>query len=125
MNLENYTPTLEEAVMTDINERFRGDRYDMEKLERLNRMRRLCREIAEAERGVSMRPCPLSDRSRNGMVGLDMPRVILMTAPGVLKRLAALFPLADDACVSAAADDGVVRLTFCVRDMWTRWHYDE
>lgn len=125
--MNKYTDEFDafDKITTDINEFFVGDEIDKEKLERLNRMRDICQEICEKERGVSAPLFPFSNRNRNGMVKLEMKNPFWTFSPAVTKRIAALFSLADDAAVAIPEGTDIIRFTFGIHDMWTEFHYDE
>lgn len=123
MSKKNYTPDMEESVMTDINERFVGDVINEEKLKKLNGIRELCRKIAERDHDIKYTARPFSNRNQNGMVILDFPSVVFCTDDGVMKRLSDAFYAAESVAFSTLG--GNLRITFGVRDMWNEYHYED
>ena len=111
-----------EKMFTDVNELFVGDELDQAKLDKLNRLRDLCREIAETEEGIRARVFPFSNANRNGMAGLDFRKFAFCSNRKVMRTLAQVLASADDFSLSAA-DDGV-RMCFGIHDMWEHFHYD-
>ena len=125
MNMKNYNPSMEESVMSDINEMFHGDKYDDGKLERLSKMRNICREVAEIDSSVSAPMIPFTTESRNASVKLELKNPFWTARKGVRQRIALLFDLADDTAVAIVDGTDTIRMTFGVQDMWVEWHYDD
>ena len=125
--MNKYTDEFDafDKIDTDINDYFVGDEIDQEKLERLNRMRDICREICEKESGVAAPLFPFSNRERNGTVKLEMKNPFWTFSAAVMKRVAALFSMSDDAAIAIPEGTDIIRITFGVHDMWKEFHYDE
>ena len=125
MSMKNYKPTEEEMLTSDINEMFHGEKLDDEKMKRLNKMRKLCREIADGEDGVSAPMVPFSDHERCATVCLETRSPFWTFAPAIVKRLSVLFSLADEVAIAIVEDTDIIRISCGILDMWTEWHYDD
>ena len=112
-----------DKVMTDINEFFRGDVLDQEKMDMLNVLRNFCAEIAEYDPRIKYSAYPFSNESRNATVIIDFPKVLFCNDRRVISRLSAAIAKADDLCVSTL--DGHMRFSLGIKDMWKEFHYDE
>ncbi len=99
------------------NDDFVGHELDEEKLARLNTMKALCKMVTEEEEQITQPFFPFDNRRRHAGVQLVLPCVIFMENRKPISALSALFGAADDVTI-AVADDGHVRLTFSVRDIW-------
>ena len=116
-------PTDEERILDDINEFFVGDVLNEQKKATLDRVRVLCREIAESEPQIKARMYPFTNDSNNGSASLIFPNVLFCTNTAVVKKMAELYSLAD-AFVTTTLQ-GTLKLTFLVHDMWSEFHYEE
>ena len=116
-------PTDEERLFDDANERFHGDVLDEKKMDRLNRLRAVCRAVSDAEPSIKFTAYPFSDRSQNGMVILDFPKVMFCTSRQAISAISQAFALSDDITTTTLA--GNLRISFGVHNMWSDFHYDE
>lgn len=114
------------AEQAEYNESFRGEVLDDAKMARLNRLRALCRELAEIESGAESPFCVFDNTCQNGMAQIRLPEVYVFNTTRGRNILSELFARADDVMASAAS--GRITLTFGVRDTWktfTHEGYDE
>lgn len=117
-------PEIEDTIFGDKNERFFGKNIDTEKLARLVKLRKICKQITGMERDVSVTARPFGNRSRNGAVMLDLPKEVFFTDDKrIVDCFAELFRLSDDFTTSTMGD--TLRLSFGVHDMWLDYEYDE
>ena len=107
----------------DANDHFYGTELDEAKMERLNTLRDLCREIAETDPSIKNTYTFFDNTMRNGAVKLDFPILSFNQKRGVLKNLSVLFETAD-AFVLSGMGESRIRLTFLIHDMWTQ-HIDD
>ena len=106
------------------NERFYGKNIDPEKLARLVKIRKLCKQIAEIEPDVSASVYPFGNKNRNSMVFIDLPDGGFdVFDRRVMECFSALFNLADAFSLSTLGE--TPRLTFSIMDMWLDYDYEK
>ncbi len=113
-----------EARMETRNRRFIGYKPDEEKLARLNRLRAICRRIAELDESIENPFLVFSNKNRNGGAQLLLPELSFLTDRRVISLLAALLAEADDVTISSLSGDGVC-LTVGVENMWAKFGYED
>ena len=106
----------------DDNEHFLGEVLDEKKMERLKKIRTMCREIAEAEPEISAKFMPFSNESRNGTASLIFPQLLFCANDKVNGKLSDVFHLSDAFVITAMGER--IKLSFIVHDMWTKFGYD-
>ena len=80
-----------------------------------------CRAISRAEPRIRFIDSLLHNGERNGHARLDFPSVLFIDDERICKRMGALFAFSDFAVI-AETEDGSIRLTFGVKDMWSEYH---
>lgn len=111
-------------ALEDDNEHFLGIELNAEKMAKLNEMRGLCAELAEKESGIRHRFRPFTDKDRHGSVALELKSPVWTFDPSVTKLLSRLFEMTDSFAAAIVEETGVIRLTFDVQNMWTKYGYD-
>ena len=106
----------------DDTEHFLGIEINETKMERLNKMRDLCREIASRDRSITAPFHPFSTKEKNASVFLEITSPLWTFDTTITKKLAELFSLADGFAI--AEGDGSIRITFDILDMWDKFGYD-
>lgn len=106
----------------DDNEHFLGEVLDEEKKKRLDAIRSLCRDIADAEPEISASFLPFSNRSRNGTASLVFPSLLFCANAKVNAKLSEIFSLTDAFITTTL--QGNLKLSFIVHDMWKEFGYD-
>lgn len=107
----------------DYNESFRGEVLNEEKMSKLNRMKKICGDIAKLEPKVEAPFVPFDCTNRNGVAAIVVPSLWMSDKSTVRSRLAFLFSEADSVIVSALSGDHI-RITFTVMDMWDKFHHE-
>ena len=115
---KNFFRYLEDNI-----EHFLGIEVNEKKLARLNEMQQLCRELADADRSIKNRFKPFSTKDKNASVALDIQSPLWTFDTSIAKKIARLFEMSDGFAI-ASGDDGSVRITFDVLDMWDKFGYD-
>ena len=107
----------------DENDSFRGHELNMEKLDKLNRLRDLCVKAAEIDGRIKSIPFPFSSASRHGVLALELPYVYGSGDARIRAILSALYTETNDFTI-AYTEDGNIRLSFSIFDMWDTWSID-
>ena len=108
----------------DDTEHFLGIELNEKKMERLNKMRDLCRRIAEAEPQIRNPFDPFDNRRRSGSVRLEARSPFWTFSGEAVKLLSELLSMADDVAVCVVAGTDTLRLTCSISDMWDESGYD-
>ena len=119
MTIDDFDALLDEA------ERFHGDEIDENKLNKLNAMRTKCAEIASFERNIRHEFDPFSDRDANAVVKLSADGPMCFFDDRSIRNMAELFSMADDAAINVNQETGALQVVFGIREMWSRYHYEE
>lgn len=109
--------------VADYNDSFRGDEINEDKLEKLNRMKKICGEICELDPRIDAPFMPFDKTCRNGTAQIMLPYLLFTTDDKVRSRISSLVVAADDLAFSAL-DGEHIRITFGLHDMWTAFHYE-
>jgi hypothetical protein len=105
------------------NDSFRGHDLNREKLDKLNRLRVLCAKAAEIDDRIKNIPFPFSNASRHGVLTLELPYIYGTGDAHIRAILSALYKETNDFTI-AYTEDGKIRLSFSVLDMWDTWSID-
>lgn len=105
------------------NEAFVGEVIDNEKKQLFDAMDKVCRKLEKTDQAIKYRYTPINNRSKNGMLLLDFPKVYCSSNKQVLEIISTLLEAADDFGVSTLGDKCVI--SFGVQDIWSEFHYDE
>lgn len=119
MTIEGFFRTWE-----DDTEHFLGIEINEKKMDRLNRMRDLCRRIEEAEPQIRNRFDPFDNRRRSASVILEARNPFWTFNSAVVKLLSELVSMADDIAVCIVEGTDTLRLTCNISDMWDKSGYD-
>lgn len=111
-------------ALEDDNEHFLGIELNAEKMAKLNEMRGLCAELADKESGIRHRFRPFTDKDRHGSVALELKSPVWTFNLAVTGLLSQLFEMADGFAAAIVEGTDTIRLTFDVRNMWTKHGYD-
>lgn len=106
-------------------EHFKGLDINMDKLERLNKMQTLCREISERDDGIKNRFKPFTTKDKNASVALDIENPLWTFDKEIVKRMETLFSMADGVAVAIVDGTATIRMTFDVLDMWDKSTFDD
>lgn len=117
-DLKNMTHD-EFKEICDETDHFLGKKLNAEKKKQLDQLFALCKSIAKADRKIAFEAMPFTERSRNGMAVLDMPRLGFYTEPPVRELLAKALELADAFGTSTGGNK--ITISFFVHDMWDEW----
>lgn len=99
------------------NEAFVGTEPNETAMARLRMLRDFCGQLAAREKQIE-HPTTLPDnRAKNGVERLLLPSAAMLTDPRSRELLSALFRGADDVFIAAAEDGGVI-MSFCIRNIW-------
>lgn len=105
------------------NESFSGDEINEQKLAKLNKMKKMCQELARLDSHIEAPFRPFDKTCRNGKAQILLPYVHTIDGESALNILALLSAQAD--CVSFAALNGEkIIITYTVLDMWDEFHHD-
>lgn len=104
----------------DENDSFRGHDLNREKLDKLNRLRDLCAKAAEIDDRIKSIPFPFSSASWHGVLALELPYVYGTSDARIRAILSALYKETNDFSI-AYTEDGNIRLSFSVCNMWDTW----
>ena len=107
----------------DYNDSFCGEEINEAQLERLNRMKKMCCEIAELEHGIEAPFEPFDNTCCDGMAQLLFPTVKVIRNEKVRKMLSTLTEEADEVVASAANGDGIL-YSFIIFGMWDKFHHE-
>ena len=110
-------------MLEDDTEHFLGIEINENKLNKLNTMQRLCREIANRDSGIANRFRPFSTNDKNASVSLDIKNPLWTHDAVIIQTLSELMGMADGFAL-ATCEDGTMRMTFNILDMWDRFGYD-
>lgn len=111
-------------MIEDDNEHFLGIEINEDKLNRLNKMRELCRNIAEIEPQCSNPFYPFDNKRSNGAVKLEMHTPFWTFEPRVITMLSELLSMADDVSICAIEGTDTIRIMCSVHEMWNKHGYD-
>lgn len=106
----------------DNTEHFLGIEINEKKMERLNKMRSLCREVASRDSGITAPFNPFSTKEKNASVFLEFTSPLWTFDTTITNKLSELFSMADGFAI--AEGDGSIRITFDILDMWDKFGYD-
>lgn len=112
------TDKIDLDALIDAAENFRGTELDETNLNRLNRMRGLCRSIAEAEPRIKNPFTPFDNTCRHASVTLETGNPFWTFDARVTKALPELLSLSDDFSVCIVDGTETIRLMCSVHDMW-------
>ena len=118
MEMINIDKLLDDA------EHFLGLELNEKKMETLNRMRDLCRAIAEIEPQVKSPFVPFYNKCRNASVMLEARNPFWTFDSRVLKLLAELLSMADNMSVCIVEGTDTIRIMCSIKDMWDKFGYD-
>lgn len=114
------------------NNTFRGFEVNAEKVEKLERLKKLCERLAELDNAVHFEGVYMNSRAQDGMAKITLPALFFSSDRRVMNTLAKLFAEADQVFFSCpyavydeelAGDDDepgekILVMTFVVDNMW-------
>lgn len=121
----DYTPDIRDfaRLCAEENERYVGDVLDESKMNRLNKMRALCRNAAESDPQIGVKTLPFSNRSRNGTAMLLLPSAFFCADRCALRSVSEAVALADALTVVSVGEQ--LRVSLIVLDMWSEYHLEQ
>lgn len=102
----------------DESEEYWGTDLNIEKNEKLTRMREMCLKIAEYDNLITPKFLPFDNSDRHAGVQLLFPSLYFGADKRIAYWLSKLYAETEDVWMSAIGKDGKIALTFSVRDMW-------
>ena len=111
------------ADIEDKLDRFVGDEIDPAKMERLNKMRDICREISEINSRIKYPFSAFDNRSVNAYVRLQFPLMMFIDNKDIIKRIEHLVSASDDMAIAILENGEAIQLSFGIRNMWNKFHY--
>ena len=109
--------------LEDDTEHFLGIEINESKLNTLNTMQSLCREIAGLDGGIQNRFRPFSTNDKNASVSLDIESPLWTHDAAIINALSDLMGMADGFAL-ATLENGNIRMTFNILEMWDKFGYD-
>ena len=107
----------------DYNETFRGDKINEEKLEKLNKMKKLCKHLAMIDPRIEAPFMPFDKTCGDGMAQISLPRLCVMRDRDEQHVIAYLIDTSDEVVFSAVNEDRVL-ISFILFGMWDEFHHE-
>lgn len=107
----------------EYNESFRGTKIKPDKLQRLNSMKYMLKQLHEADDRIETPFVPFDNQCRNATVKITIPYVYFSTNRRVQTTMAALFSAADDVAFTSLGGESI-GITFGIHDMWEEYHHE-